>query len=85
MNMFATILIFIFILIIYSQIMFQLKKGDDLEIYETDFTNNKELNDSANLKQPFLFSFSNYDNMLKLIKQYHPDLLADTYSHLAKV
>ncbi len=27
----------------------------------------------------------NYDNMLKLIKQYHPDLLADTYSHLAKV
>ena len=45
--------------------MFQLKKGDDLEIYETDFTNNKELNDSANLKQPFIFSFSNFDNMLK--------------------
>ena len=47
--------------------MFQLKKGDDLEIYETDFTNNKELNDSANLKQPFLFSFSNFDNTLKEI------------------
>lgn len=59
------VIVFILILIIYSQIMFQLKKGDDLEIYETDFTSNKELNDSANLKQPFLFSFSNYDSVLK--------------------
>ena len=59
------VIVFLIILIVYSQVMFQLKKGDDLEIYETDFTNNKELNDSANLKQPFLFSFSNYDNTLK--------------------
>jgi hypothetical protein len=65
MHTFYTFIIFLIIFIIYSQIVFQLKKGDDLEIYETDFTNNKELNDSANLKQPFLFSFSNYDNMLK--------------------
>jgi len=50
--------------ILYSQIMFQLKKGDDLEIYETDFTTNKELNDSANLKQPFIFSFSEFDQNL---------------------
>ena len=63
MHTFYTFIIFLIIFIIYSQIMFQLKKGDDLEIYETDFTNNKELNDSANLKQPFLFSFSNYDNI----------------------
>jgi len=59
------VIIFFIILIIYSQITFQLKKGDDLEIYETDFTSNRELNDSANLKQPFLFSFSNYDSVLK--------------------
>lgn len=59
------VIVFLLILIVYSQIMFQLKKGDDLEIYETDFTNNKELNDSANLKQPFIFSFSNFDNILK--------------------
>ena len=50
--------------VLYSQIMFQLKKGDDLEIYETDFTTNKELNDSANLKQPFIFSFSEFDQNL---------------------
>jgi hypothetical protein len=59
--------------ILYSQIMFQLKKSDDLEIYETDFTTNKELNDSANLKQPFIFSFSEFDqnlNSLDLTKDY---------------
>ena len=59
--------------VLYSQIMFQLKKGDDLEIYETDFTTNKELNDSANLKQPFIFSFSEFDqnlNSLDLTKDY---------------
>ncbi len=61
------IIVFLIIFILYSQITFQLKKGDDLEIYETDYTNNKELNDSANMKQPFLFSFSNYDNNLKNI------------------
>jgi hypothetical protein len=27
----------------------------------------------------------NYDAMLKLIKDYHPEVLADTYLHLAKV
>jgi len=35
------VIVFLIILIVYSQMMFQLKKGDDLEIYETDFTNNK--------------------------------------------
>lgn len=58
--------IFILVLIFYSQIMFQLKKGDDMEIYELDYTNNKELNDSANLKQPFLFLFSNIDTYFKM-------------------
>jgi len=56
---------FILVLIFYSQIMFQLKKGDDMEIYEIDYTNNKELNDSANLKQPFLFLFSSFDSYFK--------------------
>ena len=67
MHTFHIIIIFILILIIYSQILFQLKKGDDLEIYETDFTTNNDLNNSANLKQPFIFVFSNYDNNLKNI------------------
>ena len=58
--------IFILVLILYSQIMFQLKKGDDMEIYELDYTSNKELNESANLKQPFLFLFSNIDTYFKM-------------------
>ena len=67
MNMLHAIITFILVLFLYSQIMFQLKKGDDIEIYETDFTTNAELNTSANLKQPFIFQFSEYDNNLKTI------------------
>ena len=59
------IIVFIIMLIIYSQIMFQLKKGDDMEIYEIDYTNNKDLNNSANLKHPIIFEFSKFDNILK--------------------
>ena len=67
MDTIYAILIFIAVLILYSQIIFQLKKGDDVEIYETDFTTNKDLNDNANLKQPFVFQFAEYDNNLKSI------------------
>ena len=66
MEFIIALAIFIFVLIFYSQIMFQLKKGDDMEIYELDYTNNKELNDSANLKQPFIFLFSNFDTYFKI-------------------
>ena len=66
MEFIYALVIFILVLIFYSQIMFQLKKGDDMEIYELDYTNNKELNDSANLKQPFLFLFSNIDTYFKM-------------------
>ena len=52
-------------LILYSQIMFQLKKGDDMEIYEIDYTNITDLNKSANLKQPIIFEFSNFVSTLK--------------------
>jgi len=69
--MFFAFLVFVLMLILYSQIMFQLKKGDDLEIYETDFSTNKDLNDSANLKQPFVFSFSEFDNNLKTVPIAH--------------
>jgi hypothetical protein len=44
--------------------MFQLKKGDDMEIYEIDYTNITDLNKSANLKQPIIFEFSNYASTL---------------------
>lgn len=57
MDTIYSVLIFIIVLILYSQIIFQLKKGDDIEIYETDYTSNKDINANANLKQPFVFRF----------------------------
>lgn len=65
MHTFYAIVIFIIIVILYSQLVFQLKKGDDLEIFETDFTTNAELNKSTLLKQPFIFRFSEFDSSLK--------------------
>lgn len=65
MDTIYSILIFIVVLILYSQIIFQLKKGDDVEIYETDYTTNKDINANANLKQPFVFQFGEYDSNLK--------------------
>ncbi len=64
MDTLYAIIIFILMLILYSQIMFQLKKGDDMEIYEIDYTNITDLNKSANLKQPIIFEFSNYASTL---------------------
>lgn len=29
--------------------------------------------------------YNHYEGMLKLVKAHHPDLLSDTYAHLAKV
>ena len=49
MEFLYSLVLFILVLIIYSQLMYQLKKGDDMEIYEIDYTNNRELNESANL------------------------------------
>lgn len=58
MELFHAFIVFLLILFCYSQLAFQLKKGDDLTLYEIDYTTNDELNTSANLKQPFLFVFS---------------------------
>jgi hypothetical protein len=63
-------------LILYSQIMFQIKKGDDLEVYEIDYTNNADLNKSANLKQPIIFEFSAF---ISTLNDYSLTFLASEY------
>ena len=65
MHTFYAILVFIIVVILYSQLIFQLKKGDDLEIFETDYVTNAELNKNAMLKQPFIFDFSKFDSTLQ--------------------
>jgi hypothetical protein len=72
MHTFYAIVVFIIVVILYSQLVFQLKKGDDLEIFETDYTTNADLNKSTLLKQPFIFAFSDFDSSLK-----HIDIVND--------
>jgi hypothetical protein len=59
MNSLITLCIFIVILFLYIHIANQFKKGDDLEIYEADFTSTKHLEDVCELKQPVLMNMVN--------------------------
>jgi len=56
--MLVTIVIFIVLFFLYVHINAHYTKNEDLEIYETDYTTNKDLQDVCNLKQPTLFEFS---------------------------
>lgn len=57
MEVFITILIFLFILFLYIHVADQYKKSEDLEIYEMDYQTNKQLQEVCNIKQPILFEF----------------------------
>ena len=47
--------IFILVLFLYIHITAHYKKSEDLEIYEADYTNSRELQEICDLKQPVLF------------------------------
>jgi hypothetical protein len=53
--------IFIIVLFLYVHIIAQYKRSEDLEIYEMDYTNNSQLQEVCNLKQPTLFEFQSID------------------------
>jgi hypothetical protein len=57
MNFLITFCIFVIILFLYVHINEQYKKSEDLEIYETDYVSNTNLQTICNLKQPVLFKF----------------------------
>lgn len=57
MNYLIGILIFIVVLITYIHITHQYKRSEDLEIYEMDYTNNTQLQEICDVKQPVLFEF----------------------------
>ena len=57
MNILVTIVIFFVVLLVYTHILDEFKRGEDLEIYETDFVDNEQLNEICKLKQPILFGF----------------------------
>lgn len=57
MNFLTTSCIFIVILFFYIYIMDQFKKSEDLDIYETDFSDNAQLQEICDIRQPVLFHF----------------------------
>jgi hypothetical protein len=56
MTTFLSIIIFVIILTVYMHVIEEYKISEDLEIYEMDFKDNKQLQDICNLKQPVLFN-----------------------------
>ena len=58
--MFYNVLIFLLVLFIYIHITHQLKRSEDLEIYELDYTTNSHLQEVCDVKQPVLFELKTF-------------------------
>jgi len=52
-----TLLIFLIILTLYFHIVYHLKKSNDLDIYETIYTNKQQLENICKLRQPIIFNY----------------------------
>jgi hypothetical protein len=59
MEFIITIFIFCLVLFIYLHIQFQLKTGNDLEIYEIDDVSKSKLEEVCDMRQPLLFDYHN--------------------------
>lgn len=59
MGSILSILIFIIIFFLYLHLIDQYKNSNDLELYEMDYTNLNELNETCNIKQPIVFHYQN--------------------------
>ena len=49
----------VFVCMLYIHIMFHLKTGDDMEVYETTVVSKEKLEEVCNLRQPVVFEYSN--------------------------
>jgi len=58
MDTLVNVVIFVIVLILYIHITAQFKKSEDLEIYEMDYVNNQQLNETCDLRQPVLFELN---------------------------
>lgn len=59
MNIILAIVIFSIVLFLYLHVYFQLKKSNDLEIYEIDKPSKDKLEEICDIKQPLVFDFIN--------------------------
>jgi len=57
MSTILNISIFIVLLFLYIHIVQQLKRSEDLEIYEMDYSTNENLQEICDIKQPVLFEY----------------------------
>ena len=57
MNYFIAFFIFTVILFLYIHIVGEYSRSEDLEIYEMDYSDNKQFQEVCNIKQPVLFEF----------------------------
>ena len=79
MDPLLTLCIFITILFLYIHIANQFKTNEELEIYETDYSSLKHLDDVCELKQPFLMNMSNVSP--SLFSDIIPEKIAKHSSH----
>jgi len=59
MSILINILLFLIILFLYIHITHQLKRSEDLEIYEMDYSTNTNLQEVCEIKQPVLLNYKN--------------------------
>ena len=77
--MFLTFFIFLLIFFLYFHIMDQYKKSEDLEIYETDYHSNTELQKACSIRQPILFDFISI--CPEVYEELHSDRIRNAISH----
>jgi len=58
MDTFISVVLFILLFVFYIHIIIHYKKGEDLEIYEMDYTNKTELQKVCDMNQPITFSLN---------------------------
>jgi len=80
--MFTAIFIFIVIFLVYLHWAEQYKTGDDLEIYEMDYTDNEELQTVCKSKQPITFEFSSILSKFHFLNTISLEDLADKYGKM---
>jgi hypothetical protein len=79
MHFFYNVLIFLIVLFVYIHLTQQLKTGEDLEIYEMDYSSNTQLQEVCDVKQPVLFDYNHINP--EFIENIQIDELLQTGSH----
>jgi hypothetical protein len=83
MDTLVTFCIFIVVLFLYIHVMSQFKKGEDLEIYEMDYSTGAHLQEVCDVRQPVLFQVR--DILPGLFSDIHPQKIAQYSSHDVKL